>query len=318
MSEYQNALAKFLLSEKNAFAEPQRMLWPARRDPYTGDMGFGHSMFTESLVNGLSFPAKVMRGEVPMFAEYGDGKVHYSPEMIQGANDTAGLAMTGAIGLPKPANAVGSGGGKMQATNVAERQSLPMDQASRMARAREMGFDTDNVLYHGTDKSFDSFKASGDGHFLGRGVYATPDPNYASFYPIDTIENASIMPLYARGSIADMADVPRAVTRWDWRNSVLAQQLRGEQVKQTPDKFERAAQWARDNGHAGLRYGNETVIFDPSNIRSVNAAFDPAKSSSANLLAANPREGAAAAQAANAGQQDDNQLMNLLRQYGLY
>jgi hypothetical protein len=32
-------------------------------------------------------------------------------------------------------------------------------------------------------------------------------------------------------------------------------------------------------------FGNETIIFDPSNIRSVNAAFDPAKRGSANLLA---------------------------------
>jgi hypothetical protein len=34
------------------------------------------------------------------------------------------------------------------------------------------------------------------------------------------------------------------------------------------------------------------LIFDPSNIRSVNAAFDPAKASSPNLMAANPFPGA--------------------------
>jgi hypothetical protein len=32
-------------------------------------------------------------------------------------------------------------------------------------------------------------------------------------------------------------------------------------------------------------FGNEIIIFDPSNIRSVNAAFDPAMRGSANLLA---------------------------------
>jgi hypothetical protein len=34
--------------------------------------------------------------------------------------------------------------------------------------------------------------------------------------------------------------------------------------------------------------GHELVIFDPSNIRSVNAAFDPKKSTSSTLLAASP------------------------------
>ena len=36
-------------------------------------------------------------------------------------------------------------------------QSLPMDEASRMARAKEMGFDTDNPVYHGTMKDFPEF-----------------------------------------------------------------------------------------------------------------------------------------------------------------
>jgi hypothetical protein len=33
-----------------------------------------------------------------------------------------------------------------------------MDQASRMQRAREMGFDTDTVYYHGTRRQFDEFE----------------------------------------------------------------------------------------------------------------------------------------------------------------
>ena len=38
-------------------------------------------------------------------------------------------------------------------------------------------------------------------------------------------------------------------------------------------------------GYDGIRVGDETVIFDPKNIRSVEAKFDPKKSSSPNLLA---------------------------------
>jgi hypothetical protein len=41
-------------------------------------------------------------------------------------------------------------------------------------------------------------------------------------------------------------------------------------------------------GMFGRRQVETTVIFDPSNIRSVNAAFDPEKSGSNMLLAAAP------------------------------
>lgn len=306
MSDYKNALAKFLQSEKNAFAEPQRMLWPFRKDPYTGNMGLGHSMFTESIQNGFNFPAKVMRGEVPMFSEYEDGKVHYSPEMIQGANDTAGLAMTGAIGLPKPANSVGSGGGgKMmepQATNVAERQALPMDQASRLARAREMGFDTDTTFYRGTkNPGAEQFEAKaptvlGDPVDLPA-VYGSTLPDdangYASYL---TNEGSGVIPFYTRAKIAPF-DVA----------SKFTDETRIEELMRLGY-----------GGHYQTGGGTYAAIYDPSNIRSVNAAFDPAKTRSANLLAANPREGAAAAMTTNTGQREENALMNVLRQYGLH
>jgi hypothetical protein len=42
------------------------------------------------------------------------------------------------------------------------------------------------------------------------------------------------------------------------------------------------------DGMQGIADGHELVIFDPSNIRSVNAAFDPEKSTSSTLLAASP------------------------------
>jgi hypothetical protein len=53
---------------------------------------------------------------------------------------------------------------------------------------------------------------------------------------------------------------------------------------------------AKRSGYGGIRYGDETVVFDPKDIRSVNAMFDPAKSDSANLLAANRSQAAAPGQ----------------------
>ena len=42
---------------------------------------------------------------------------------------------------------------------------------------------------------------------------------------------------------------------------------------------------AKKAGYDGIKVGDETVIFDPKNIRSVDAKFDPKKTSSSNLLA---------------------------------
>ena len=42
---------------------------------------------------------------------------------------------------------------------------------------------------------------------------------------------------------------------------------------------------AQDAGFDGIVYGDETVVFDPKNIRSADAEFDPEKTQSSNLLA---------------------------------
>lgn len=44
---------------------------------------------------------------------------------------------------------------------------LPMDEASRMARARQMGFITDMPLYHGSDDTFSAFDSSQAGRMTG-------------------------------------------------------------------------------------------------------------------------------------------------------
>ena len=48
---------------------------------------------------------------------------------------------------------------------------------------------------------------------------------------------------------------------------------------------EELTQQAKKAGYDGIKVGDETVIFDSKNIRSVDAKFDPKKSESSNLLA---------------------------------
>jgi hypothetical protein len=148
---------------------------------------------------------------------------------------------------------------------------LPMDQASRMARAKEMGFDTDTPLYHGTRNSdgvFDSFKPSQYGS-LGEGVYLTSDASTASGY---AMPQGSVYPAFAKGPYMP----------WDEYKSI-PRALPGESVSGSMDRMKQEIQ---SRGYTGVQHdGLGTVaVLDPSNIRSVNAAFDPAKADSANLL----------------------------------
>jgi hypothetical protein len=148
-------------------------------------------------------------------------------------------------------------------------KGLDMSQAGRMARAKEMGFDTETVLYHGTDKEIASFRPSERGAF-GPGVYLSDQSGVASRY-------GKPSPYYVRGSILDTRPgkpLPKGLS------DAAKSQLTPEEVQ----RWERL--WPQRNSMA---VDAETfVIFDPSNIRSVNAAFDPEKSTSSTLLAAAP------------------------------
>ena len=52
---------------------------------------------------------------------------------------------------------------------------LPMDEASRMQRARDMGFDTDTTLYHGSKQDIDEFKPKYEDGL----TFLTKDPEFA-------------------------------------------------------------------------------------------------------------------------------------------
>lgn len=166
-----------------------------------------------------------------------------------------------------------------------------------------MGFDLEAPLFRGMDSAphGNEYRLSEDGS-LGPAVYLTPDQKHAAKFGDVVQEN------YVRGKIANIKDAPSdVVDRPFWRDFLG--------LDGTPAR--RAADWARDNGYAGLQQdGYQTAIFDPRSIRSVNAAFDPAKSDSANLLAANPPTASIPSLAI--GQGDDDQFLDaLLARYGV-
>jgi len=167
---------------------------------------------------------------------------------------------------------------------------LPMDEASRMARAESEGFDTGTTFYHGTRADIDEFNPNPsdayDSGWLGRGTYVTTNPGTASAYAGLKAGPGGerVMPLYARLNDMKILDV-------DPSAKVAGQRIEMEQGR------EAARRWAQDQtdelraqGYDGVRVtykpgDEELVVFDPKNLRSRSARFDPSRSESANLLA---------------------------------
>ena len=59
----------------------------------------------------------------------------------------------------------------------------PLASRGRLNRAKEQGFDTDTVYYHGTDKTFEEFDANrGRGGRRDTGVFVSSNPEVASTY----------------------------------------------------------------------------------------------------------------------------------------
>ena len=181
--------------------------------------------------------------------------------------------------------------------------SLDMSEAARMARAKEMGFDTDRVLYHGSQSKFSEFDPS-LGHEYG--IFLSPNKGYAQPYAGLSERGTRNQP----GAYFVRAEkVARPHSTED-----LAQSANKHLTKADADRL-------RAQGIDAIEPKEvpEFVLFDPAKIRSVDAAFDPAKRDSADLLASSPSASAPglAANSTQPTQQDDQGVMSILRRYGL-
>ena len=160
----------------------------------------------------------------------------------------------GAAGLALPLVA-GSALRKIAQRAARAADELPMDEASRMARAEEMGFDTSERFYHKTPADFEEFK-------LGRS-------------DIDPVTGGEAPELSGRGiwfgTEANRSNLPAA-------HNTLTGTLGSRRFKPGVRTIP-----------VHLRMNNplvqEVITLDPQNIRSPWAAFDPAQAESADLLA---------------------------------
>ena len=175
-------------------------------------------------------------------------------------------------------------------------KGLDMSQAGRMGRAKEMGFDTETAVYRGLTRPYDA-----DTLAPGRFQFLAHDPNVASEYARNFAdrEGANVVKAFLRKPNPLVIDAGGANwDRIDTRN--LPEELRAILDPRAAISAIATAAKSRGYGHVTVRnvvdradggVGSPTtveVIWDPSNIRSVNAAFDPEKSTSSTLLAAAP------------------------------
>lgn len=218
----------------------------------------------------------------------------YTPEDVTNMAMNVGMmgAPVGYATAPKGALAMGGAG----------KNTLPMDEISRMNRAKDMGFHTD--LYHGTGSDITEFIPQ------RRGVYLTDQPDIANIYARSSgdssvknirseVANAgpNIMPLKLRGDVLEISDIGPDGSH-GWSSDNLAQAL-GVKLEDFPvgTRARDMDNMAKTKGYSAIKtkqmldLGGEQSqwrILDPSAVRSRFATFDPKMKNSANLLSMNP------------------------------
>lgn len=232
--------------------------------------------------------------------------------------DLVGLGLAG-IGFVPGVGDVAKGAGKAIRRAASD---LPMDEASRLARARELGFDVDRPLYHGSSADIADFEARSAGKDMQMsipGVHLAENPEFASLYA--QAPGSSVYDVFARpGKQLDAtklveegteeAEIVNALYRGTGRRPYWSSaDIEGTGPKVTSPLSqaidlnpEMAIKELRDRGYNSVLYeaqmGTATpygmiqgersptlLVLDPKDIRSRRAAFDPAQRESANLLA---------------------------------
>jgi N12 class adenine-specific DNA methylase/adenylate kinase family enzyme len=199
----------------------------------------------------------------------------------------------------------------IRATDVNLRPSFAAD-PDRLARARDMGFDTSTVMYHGTDRKFNAFQARA--HSGGsRGVYLTPDrgaaERFAKAVSDDSGKTPHVVEAFIRsGDFADLNNETHlaAIAQKKFEAIKADKGLRSQRDYSLADAMadvkrhivngrlgwhdRHTVQAVQDAGFSGVLLNDaydtpSVLVFDPVNIRATDADFDPDFSDSADLRA---------------------------------
>lgn len=261
----------------------------AGRVPVTA--GLRREDFTDDPGPGLDSPDSTVVGRALGVRPIAEQPVD---PWVKAAADAGAFAMTGGAG-GVPAGAVGS------TIRRPKGGALPMDDASRLARARAQGYDVDTPIYHGSPTfregmEFDlNHPARTDTGYLGSGVYSTPQRWLADVYarPNTRGPKGETVSMYAKkGKYKDVVYDENYAKNLNSIADELGVKARfvegtGPEAQAWSREFGKAL---RDAGYDGARGINmdgtvaEMVTYNPANLRSVNAKFDPANDGKAILL----------------------------------
>jgi len=172
-------------------------------------------------------------------------------------------------------------------------KTLPMDEASRMARAKAMGFDTDATWYHGSKSPIDAFDldhaGKSDPGLVGKAAYFTSSREQAGDFATNrhygSGDAPNVTPAYL--AMKNPAQIVDGVLP-DGRR--LSEAHPNGIQNWSADELESALRGA---GHDGAIFKTaegeptQAAVYDTSKIRSPQAAFDPDKAHMPGLLLSN-------------------------------
>jgi hypothetical protein len=248
-------------------------------------------------------PSKVIGDTIGMLGPMGFTKMGRDAIMEAGSklrNVPAGMSIKD-VSAPPQAEAL---------QLAQQRAALPVEQGglglpptnTAMERAAAMGFDA--PAFHGTNKSFDAFKVGKGGvDELGAGAYTTEAPYAANMWA--TGEGGNVMPMMVKSkdvfdrsninkdSYLDIAarikqnpeSLPPLVRSWaDESVEDLAKYIEQTSKQGGLNTWLERAQYigAKDQGS---QIPLQQVTFNPENIRSRFAAFDPFRKTAATAAA---------------------------------
>lgn len=248
------------------------------------------------------------------------GALRNAPTQVNAVTETRGNEAA-IMSSAKASGYKGNNTGEAKEWLIAKAKGLDMSKEGRMQRAKDMGFDVKNVFYHGTNKNIFAFDTNKQGEntlnsgWYGAGISVTGIKSEANLYA-GAIDGGVIYPLLinkGKSFVINDSFLPsvtgKALRKLEklkgWSKDELETidfSIRNRiNVSQTFGQSEeisgyRLTEVLKDNGyssvnvHNQVNYGKpkrneEIVIFNPKNIRSINAAFDPDYKESSNILA---------------------------------
>jgi len=193
---------------------------------------------------------------------------------------------------------------------AAEAADLPMDTASRLARAREMGFDIEaykggypyepdsGPVYRSSKKGMEVVPGTENNQLIPLNTLDNPNKPYAGFFSDSKdvanrfadhrfFDNPVVWPVRLKMQNPLEIDMSGKHAAGFQFESIAKRDGTEAQLKAFQDAFQDGSLY---DGVIARNTKDEGTVYIPrkgNQVRSVNAAFDPAKADSANLLAAN-------------------------------